>query len=498
MNEGDAPGNDDRITLSLVSHTNVGKTTLARTLLRRDVGEVLDRAHVTEESERFELIAVPHGELVLWDTPGFGDSRRLLDRLRNRDRPIVWFLQQTWDRITDRPLWSSQQAVLNVQEEADVVLYLINAVEEPEEAGYLGPELDLLTWIGKPLLLLLNQTGATGSGTLLMDERIDVWRRATEDWSIVRDVFALDAFSRCWVQEGLLFERVEELLSPEEAKLMAELRRTWEDRNLRVLQRSVDAMTRYLADAAREREELDEKRPSKTQKRRAMEKLAERLQTATQELMAVLLSAHGLEGASAGDVERQIDAYVVQGERKLDAEKGALVGGVVSGALGGLTADILAGGLTFGGGMVAGAILGALGGAGLARGFELVQGDRRPAVTWGPDFLDRLAVQTVLRYLAVAHFGRGRGPYRDAAVPPERQVERWRSRVERELSHRGEAWRGIWNELGETEEGEPAAALLHRLHHLLGDAVRTVLRSEYPEASDLLSRRPSRTLLPEG
>ena len=29
----------ETVTLSLISHTNVGKTTLARTLLRRDVGE---------------------------------------------------------------------------------------------------------------------------------------------------------------------------------------------------------------------------------------------------------------------------------------------------------------------------------------------------------------------------------------------------------------------------------------------------------------------------
>ena len=39
---------EKRITLSLISHTNAGKTTLARTLLRRDIGEVLDQAHVTE------------------------------------------------------------------------------------------------------------------------------------------------------------------------------------------------------------------------------------------------------------------------------------------------------------------------------------------------------------------------------------------------------------------------------------------------------------------
>ena len=37
-----APDPNLTVTLSLVSHTNVGKTTLARTLLKRDIGEVRD------------------------------------------------------------------------------------------------------------------------------------------------------------------------------------------------------------------------------------------------------------------------------------------------------------------------------------------------------------------------------------------------------------------------------------------------------------------------
>ena len=59
-----------RIHLSLVSHTNIGKTTLARTLLMRDVGEVADRAHVTETTDDYVLARDSAGcELVLWDTP---------------------------------------------------------------------------------------------------------------------------------------------------------------------------------------------------------------------------------------------------------------------------------------------------------------------------------------------------------------------------------------------------------------------------------------------
>src|SRR5512134_1836544 len=120
------------ITLSLISHTNVGKTTLARTLLRRDVGDIRDAAHVTDAATGYTLIESPEGDaLRLWDTPGFGDSARLLRRLRQSGNPLGWLLTQVWDRYVDRPFFSSQLAVRNVRDVADVVLYLVNASEDP-------------------------------------------------------------------------------------------------------------------------------------------------------------------------------------------------------------------------------------------------------------------------------------------------------------------------------------------------------------------------------
>ena len=116
------------INLSLVSHTNVGKTTLARTLLKKDIGEIADRPHVTALPESHLLIADGHGSsLILWDTHGFGDSVRLAKRLSLRGNPIGWFLSEVWDRWISRPLWSSQQAMKNVREQADLILYLVNA-----------------------------------------------------------------------------------------------------------------------------------------------------------------------------------------------------------------------------------------------------------------------------------------------------------------------------------------------------------------------------------
>ena len=53
----------------------------------------MDRAHVTERAEAHVLMQTPEGErLVLWDTPGFGDSVRLLRRLEQSGKPLGWFL----------------------------------------------------------------------------------------------------------------------------------------------------------------------------------------------------------------------------------------------------------------------------------------------------------------------------------------------------------------------------------------------------------------------
>ena len=150
--------------LSLISHTNVGKTTLARTLLRRDVGEIRDRPHVTETADAFPLIETAHGDvLLLWDTPGFGDSARLLKRLKQSGNPLGWFLTQVWDRHVDRPFFSSQQAIRNVRDEADVVLYLVNAGEDPASAGYVDAEMQVLGWIAKPVIVLLEPARAAAS-----------------------------------------------------------------------------------------------------------------------------------------------------------------------------------------------------------------------------------------------------------------------------------------------------------------------------------------------
>jgi predicted GTPase len=154
------------IQFALISHTNNGKTTLARTLVGVDVGEVRDAAHVTVSSPKSHVLqqSAEGDRLLLWDTPGFGDSVRLLKRLAMSGNPIGWFLREVFDRYRDRPFWLSQQALRAAKEEADVVLYLVNSSEDPRDAGYLPAEMNILEWLGKPVVVLLNQLGPPRPG----------------------------------------------------------------------------------------------------------------------------------------------------------------------------------------------------------------------------------------------------------------------------------------------------------------------------------------------
>ncbi|MGH7268222.1 MAG: GTPase domain-containing protein, partial [Candidatus Rokuibacteriota bacterium] len=225
------------VTLSLVSHTNVGKTTLARTLLRREIGEVRDEPHVTTIAEAHLLIEADDARLLLWDTPGFGDTVRLMTRLRRERDPIGWFLHQAWDRVLDRPLWCSQEAVRNVRNEADVVLYLVNATEDPGQAGYMRHELELLAWMARPVLVLLNQVRGAAAG-----RTVEQWRSSLASFPVVRGVLSLDAFTRAWVEESLVLERVVNLLDGDKRTAMVRLLHAWNDRNLRVFDAAVDAL----------------------------------------------------------------------------------------------------------------------------------------------------------------------------------------------------------------------------------------------------------------
>jgi hypothetical protein len=480
--------------LSLVSHTNVGKTTLARTLLGRDVGEVRDAPHVTEFADAFELLRTPQGEtLRLWDTPGFGDSVRLLRRMQQSGNPLGWFLSQVWDRWRDRPFWASQQALRHVAETTDVVLYLVNAAEEPSAAAYVASEMALLRWVGKPVIVLLNQLGMPRAPAL---EQVDVqrWREHLSPFEPVAQVLPLDAFARCWVQELVLLQAIEGCLQGEQRSLMQRLGAAWRDSRMVRYQASVDELAQSMARLAAARQELadapglraglrklgaalglraDERNPALL----AQAALAEQLDAEVRASTTQLIELHGLSGQAQGEILQRMASHY-QLTLRMDESKAALIGGALTGALVGLKADVAAGGLTLGGGLLAGGLLGALGAAGLARAVNLVRGTDTSWIAWNGEALDTLLEAALLRYLAVAHFGRGRGDWERAETPAH-----WKPVVEAALAGEAAMLAALWGGRSATASAdELVAELAPRLRPLIDRLLRRTLAQLYPQS----------------
>jgi hypothetical protein len=471
-----------RVVLSLVSHTNVGKTTLARTLLRRDVGEVFDHAHVTDETERFVLLETEAGEqVVLADNPGFGDSARLLRRLEGLDNPLGWLVSQVWDRFADRALFCSQQAVRHVRDESDVVIYLVNASEDPTAAGYVSAELRILGWIGRPVVILLNQTGIPGDAAARASD-LERWRAAASAHDVVCEVVALDAFTRCWVQEGLLFERIRGALPADRRDLLDALLDQWDRHQQATLSGSIEVASELLAAAATDAEPTPRATFGVGERRRAAGALARRLEERMRQGNEALIALHGLHGEAAAELRVELED--VSGGEVPPPWRHPVLGGLVGGALGGLAADIAHGGLTLGGGMLAGALLGAAGGRGLTMGMELLRGDEATRVAWSEPFLDRLAADTLLRYLAVAHFGRGAGEYRAREQPAL-----WRPVVDRALATQRDALHEGFGRARGEHLGDPVRETALELTGPIGAALRSALAELYPEASAYLGTR---------
>lgn len=479
---------DDRATIqfALVSHTNNGKTTLARTLVGVDVGEVRDAAHVTIFAESHVLQTTEQGDqLLLWDTPGFGDSVRLLRRLAMAGNPIGWFLREVFDRYRDKTFWLSQQALRTAKEEADVVLYLVNSSEHPRDAGYLPAEMKILAWLGKPVVVLLNQLGPPRPHAEELAEQA-LWKQHLDQFPIVRSVLPLDAFARCWVHEHVFYEAVAPLVNVIKQDGYRRLLAAWEANNLRRYRQALHINAVLLAEAARDSEPMADatrtilksamkvvglgKSEEQRRQEAAMGIVVARLNQSIGAATGQLLELHHLDPGDATKINARVrDHFSVRAP--VDRAQAGLLGAIVSGAATGLSADLMAGGLTMGGGALLGAIVGALTMAGAAWGFNTGTDRQHPTMEFADTFLQTLLVGTVLRYLAVAHFGRGRGNFVEGEAPPF-----WQGEVERAVAEVNDLPR-IWRQVRDSDSDEFAIAVVEQV---MGEVTGKTLARLYP------------------
>jgi hypothetical protein len=346
-------------TLAVVGHTNVGKTSLMRTLMRdARFGDVAPTGATTRRVESARLLADGRPEIELFDTPGLEDAGGVIERLEaigpgRHEGPerIRAFLETAGARER----FEQEARVLRQVLESDAILYVVD-VREPVLGKY-QDELAVIALAARPVLPVLNFTADPGA-------RVRRWRdalarvglHAVAEFDTV--VFSMSAEARLWRRLATLAE-----------SRAAALERLIADREARARWQAAGAR-RMIADLL-----VDVAAARRTAPRRDADALAaarRELQDAVtkreRRFVAELLSLYRFREADYSDVPLPIGR---RGWTTGPFDEGALAaagaragGGAAAGAAAGAAVDLATGGLSLGAGTVIGALTG--GGAGAA------------------------------------------------------------------------------------------------------------------------------------
>ena len=172
----------EALKLAVVGHTNTGKTSLLRTLLR-DVyfGEVKNEAATTRHVEQAKLTDSQTGEVLvaLYDTPGLEDASGLMDWLEDNTasrRDGIERLQQflaadiargSESNVSNDYDYSQEAKVIRQLLASDMAIYVVDA-REPVLGKY-KDELAILSWAAIPVMPVFNFTDS-------QDANIDEWQ----------------------------------------------------------------------------------------------------------------------------------------------------------------------------------------------------------------------------------------------------------------------------------------------------------------------------------
>jgi hypothetical protein len=270
----------------------------------------------------------------------------------------------------------------------------------------------------------------------------------------------LRALADGWLADGALWQALAQAL-PEDSRRVW-LAAEWERRQAAQLESIAAVVADTLARLAWAQQPLAASRAAAWASSKheeatlaaAREALGRQLED---ELAALTQRLAALQGVAPAELEPAAGGGALalmqpKAPARLREGRAALWGGVLSGALAGLKADLATGGLTMGAGALTGGVIGALGAAGVARGVNVVRGHDGQALRWGADELGAITSAALKLPLAL----RGAEPQASAA------------RLDGALRNEAERLSALWRERGPATAERLAPVLLRVLKGALG------------------------------
>jgi len=356
------------VSVAVVGHTNAGKTSLLRTLLRNTrFGEVSSHPGTTRHVEGGEILLGQTKVLQLYDTPGLEDSiglnRILKSILAENDQQKLRTLTSFLARLDQYPEFDQEAKVVKQLLHNDIVFYVID-VREPVLGKY-KDEIAILTMAAKPVIPVLNFV----SGSLAY---LPHWRKILKEFGL-HALVEFDTVVFRFQDEKKLYEKIQALLADryeQIQQLINHREQHWRKTNLSAC-RAVAELFIDVAGYRKDFEQMPEYEPDSRQDNAAIQGIInkqrldflEQVRRAEKACIADLLKIYGFserdlvfQSILIRDDRWRLDLFDRDNLKNFGLNAGA---GAMKGAALGVGIDAAAGGLTLGAAAAIGAALGA-------------------------------------------------------------------------------------------------------------------------------------------
>lgn len=214
------------LNIAVVGHTNTGKTSLIRTMLRStEFGQIEDAAGTTRHVEQATISAGNLSILNLYDTPGLEDTNALHAYLKyagaqSRSVAPVKILEDFVANVSAHDPLEQEAKVIRQVLRSDVLLYVID-VREPFLEKY-RIELEILTRSAKPIIPVFNFIAGH-------QEELSRWRERLASYNI-HATLEFDTVAFTFEAEKRLYQKIQILVEThydQLQKLIDERARVW-------------------------------------------------------------------------------------------------------------------------------------------------------------------------------------------------------------------------------------------------------------------------------
>lgn len=214
-----------KIRIAIAGHTNTGKTTLIRTLMKSSVGEVGDLPNVTKKGNAYFHYGL-QADFV--DTPGFQYASVVLLSWDFKQENPDFKVPKNWEDKINYDL-----DAIEVISNADVVLYLGNLSVVPDDSY--KDEIAVVKKLQPKAVAVLNQykKQLKASDEEVVNNRIDQWKKVLNEQNI-NDVIIFDAHWDSPKKITKIYDCIYNVLDEEQKLLFTEGLKQFKNRELSI------------------------------------------------------------------------------------------------------------------------------------------------------------------------------------------------------------------------------------------------------------------------